>query len=169
MRDCFGPFRAAGVDWGIRLGGGFWCRDGAGALVLRDTPAPVSEVHALDPVDSVGGELALRSRGPVTVSLTADDGHAWALSVRPALSGGARVETTVDGRQVGPAVELPDGVGRRALRISFESVAPEGAGVADAGAGVVARVPEVEGGDLSIKAARGSEARVELGGLELER
>jgi hypothetical protein len=34
---------------------------------------------------------------------------------------------------------------------------------------VLVRLPEVEGGELSIVAARGSDARVGLGGLRLER
>ncbi len=169
MRGCFGPFELAGTDFGIRLGGGFWCRAGAGAILLRDTPAPVSEIHALDPVDAVGGELGIRSDGPVTVSLTGDDGHAWSLSLRPALDGPARLEATVDGERAGTAVEVPGGVSSRALAISFEPAATGAPGVASDGRGVVARLPEVEGGDLSIKAARGSEARLELGGLELER
>ena len=103
------------------------------------------------------------------MSLTGDDGHAWSLSLRPALDGPARLEATVDGERAGTAVEVPGGVSSRALAISFEPAATGAPGVASDGRGVVARLPEVEGGDLSIKAARGSEARLELGGLELER
>jgi hypothetical protein len=168
MKDCFGPFRAAGVDFGIRAGGGFWCRDGAGALRLRETPAAVSEVHALDAVDSVTGTLALRSSGPVTVSLTGDDGGGWTLSLRPARGEGARLRASVDGRPAGQRVELPGGAAARGVTIRF---APAGSatGIQESGGEVVARLPEVQGGDLSIRAARGSDARVTLGGLELQR
>ncbi len=163
MRDCFGPFELGGRDFGIRRGGGFWCRDGTDAVVLRDTPAPVSEIHALDPVDALAGELRIRTDGPVTVSLSGGDGHSWALSLRPALGGGARLEASVDGQPAGDAVVLPDGVSDRPVVITFEDSAEGDAGVSRAGAGgALARMPGVEGGDLSIRAARGSEARVEL-------
>jgi hypothetical protein len=132
--------------------------------VLRRTPAPASEIHALDPVDAVAGELRVRSDGPVTISLADDGGRRWEVSLRPALDGRGRVDASVDGEPMGAGVQLREGFASAPLAIRFESGQ---AGVTAEGEGVVARLPDVSGGDLSITAARGSEARVELGGLRL--
>ena len=164
MRDCFGPFDAAGTEFGIRRGGGFWCREGDEVLRLRRTPAPISEIHALDPVEAVSGTLLLEADAAVAVSLRDGDDRGWSVSVRPLRGGRARVEASLDGRPLGEPVEVALDGG--ALSLSFE----QGAGaLAASGDGVLATLPPVESGDLSIGAARDSGARLDLSRLELDR
>jgi hypothetical protein len=61
MRRCFGPFAAGGVSWRIRAGGGFWCRSARsdGAISLRRTPAPWSEIVAEESVPWPQGRLVV--------------------------------------------------------------------------------------------------------------
>ena len=166
MRTCFGPFSEAGIDFGIRRGGGFWCREGGGVLALRRTPAPISEIHGLDRVDAVGGRLLVTSSRAVTVALAGGD-RRWSLTLRPA---GRRtsVELTVGGRSAGPALLLRRRPGAAPVPVDFSPAGGDRGIVRAAGGGVQALLPRVPGGDLSISAERGGAARVGLAGLQLD-
>jgi hypothetical protein len=65
MRDCFGPFAAAGAKFRIHHGGGFWCSFSPESLQLVRAPVPLSEVITTQPV---------RPAGTISVSLGASAG-----------------------------------------------------------------------------------------------
>jgi hypothetical protein len=164
MRDCFGPFEAAGTEFGIRRGGGFWCREGDGVLRLRRTPASISEIHALDTVTAVSGDLTVDTGGPVAIALKSSDQRGWTVSVRPEGKRAALVEASLDGRPLGEPVQVR--LGGEPLEIAF---GPGDGSLSAAGARVTAALPGVGSGDLSIGAARGSDARIGLSRLETSR
>ena len=160
MRDCFNPFEAAGTTFGIRRGGGFWCREGEGMLRLRMTPAASSEIHALDPVRSVSGVLALDTEGLVAISLKSSDERGWSVSVRPEGERAARVEASLEGRPLGEPVRVR--LRGEPLQIEF---GPGAGSLTASGGAVRAVLPDVGSGDLSIGATRASEARFDLSRL----
>jgi MFS family permease len=161
MRSCFGPFRLAGVELGIRAGGGFWCR-AVSTLALRGSPARSSEVHSLDPVAGVGGSLGVtlpRRVGSFTIALRPGGGRGWALKGQ-ALPGGRELglEARIEGRPAARAVAPV----RRAVTIVFRRAAPGRAEIAVGGGRVVAELPPVGSGDLSITASRDSDVRLDF-------
>ena len=167
LRDCFGPFDLGGVDWEIRDGGGLWCRAGAGALELRGTPAPVSEIHTEDPVDRVEGRVEVRlPRGRFEIRLRADGGRRWKLR---GVRRGREIElsTSLDGRPGARIVLMPERGGELALDLVAAGEAP--GAIRDESRGGEARVavpvPALGAADLSVFATRGSGARFVLGGL----
>jgi hypothetical protein len=153
LRDCFGPFELGGRDWEIRDGGGLWCRDGAGAIELRETPAPVTELHTEDPVDELTGTIEVTlPRGRFEIRLRGDGDSRWKLR---GMRRGRELElrTSLDG-------EAGDRVAVRSA--ADESVTLEfgGAGaLRAAGTVVTVPVPDVGSGNVSVYATRGSEAR----------
>jgi hypothetical protein len=160
MRSCFGPFDLSGIEFGIRAGGGFWCRDGT-ALTLRETPAPRSEVHSLDRVPRVAGALGVRlpsASGSFRIALRGDSGS-WVLDGRRA---GARVvlALSVDGGE-SARTEVPY---EETASLAFGEGSPALGATGDE---VEVTLPDVGEGDLSISAARGSLARFDLAGLNL--
>jgi hypothetical protein len=60
QRACFGPFKLAGTDWRIGLGGGFWCNPASGLVTQRGTPDPATELRTDGAVDGLRGLLKLR-------------------------------------------------------------------------------------------------------------
>jgi hypothetical protein len=160
MRSCFGPFELAGVDFGIRAGGGFWCREGD-ALTLRDTPAPRSEVHSLGSVKQVTGALpvSLTGRaGSFEIRLRTGSGRSWSLTGH-ASRRSVSLALSADGRSVGSAEARPG------AQLEFASGPPA---LRTDGGRVSVTVPDIGSGDLSIKASRGSDARFDLAGLKLD-
>ncbi len=161
MRSCFGPFELAGVDFGIRAGGGFWCREGD-ALTLRATPAPRSEVHSLDSVKRVMGALpvSLTGRaGSFEIRLRTGSGRIWSLTGRRASPRSLTLVLTADGRVVGTAQARPG------VPLEFATGSPA---VRGGGGRVSVTVPDIGSGDLSIRASRGSGARFDFAGLKLD-
>ena len=51
---------AAGTQWRIGRGGGFWCNPAAGLMTQRGTPAQATELRTNSPVDGLRGLLRLR-------------------------------------------------------------------------------------------------------------
>jgi hypothetical protein len=171
MRSCFGPFRLAGTEFGIRAGGGFWCRERAGVLALRRTPAPVSEVHALDPVTGVGGSLGVtlpRGRGSFAIALRVGGGHGWSIRGR-ALSGRKELslEVGVEGRPAARAVVPQRRAARLGITIAFRRGLPGRAAMTVRGGGVMAALPPVGSGDLSIKASSDSDLLLDFSHVAL--
>jgi hypothetical protein len=124
MNGCFGPFRLGPATFDISRGGGFWCRSRAG-LILRATPARVSEVVSRNPVASDIAVTLPGRRGSWTLR-GGPLGDAQ-LSAQPArnglllqLSRGPRGRLTVPAtqlRQTGGAVTLTfDGSRRPGLQ-----------------------------------------------------
>jgi hypothetical protein len=155
LRDCFGPFELGGRDWEIRDGGGLWCRDGNGAIELRETPAPVTELHAEDPVDELTGTLEVTvPRGRFEIRLRGDGGSGWKLrGVRRGRE--LELRTSLDGAPgSGLVIRLAEG-DPVALRFASASgtLREQGDGA------ITVPVPEIGSGDLSIYATRGSGAR----------
>ncbi len=163
MRSCFGPFELAGVDFGIRAGGGFWCREGD-ALTLRDTPAPRSEVHSLDSVSRVTGALPVSvtgRTGSVEIRFHTGSGRSWSLAghvSRKALA----LTLSADGRPVGSAEVRP---GPSGAELEFGAGPP---GLRSEEGRVAVAVPDLGGGDLSVTASRGSGARFDFANLKLD-
>jgi hypothetical protein len=168
MRNCFGPFRVGGVEFAIRAGGGFWCRGGS-ALTLRNTPAPSSEVHTLDPVRAVRGSLLLTlRRGAFRIGLETADGRHWAV-LGQALPGRRRLrlEALLDGRPARRAlVRVPSGT---PLALTFERSSSGTARLAASGSRVTAALPDIGPGDLSVVGSRDSGLRLEHGAWEVGR
>ena len=80
MADCFGPFDVGALEFEIRDGGGFWCRAGEGVLVLRRTPAAVTELHATEKVDGLSGSLDVTlPRGRFELRLSGEGDEIWKL------------------------------------------------------------------------------------------
>ena len=170
MRDCFGPFDAAGMEFGdpprrrLLVPGRRRRRSSCGRRPRRSPRSMPSS-----PWSRWAGRARPAQRGPG--DRLPDGGRRARLGARPAAGrdGGARLTASVDGAPVGSPVTLDAEAAGEALAISFETAEPGDAGLLAAGRGVVARLPSVAGGDLSIKAARDSGARVELGGLDAGR
>jgi hypothetical protein len=107
--------------------------------------------------------LALDTEGPVAISLKSSDERGWIVSVRPEGERAARVEASLDGRALEPVRVRLRG---EPLHVEFSP----GAGSLSASGGAVRVVlPEVGSGDLSIGAARASEARLDLSRMETAR
>ncbi len=150
MRMCFGPFDVGALEFEIRDGGGFWCRDGEGAVVLRRTPAPVTELHATEKVSGLAGSLGVTlPRGRFELRLSGEGGELWKLR-------GAR---TPGGVRLG-GVRVPVRAGGR-LIVDFKG----GGAIEASGPRVSVPVPDVGDAHLSIYATRGSGARFELADL----
>lgn len=117
MRQCFGPFAIAGVDWEIRAGGGFWChRPGTSRVVLRETPADRSELVTSDPVRWSGDVLvaprgdafAITAGGRLSV-LGTRAGDGWEVTV------GRAAPRRMTGRVLRVALPPSDGAARLSL------------------------------------------------------
>ncbi len=164
LRSCFSPFHLAGRSFVIRAGGGLWCRQAGQVLVLRGTPAPVSEVHASEPVSGVSGALGVRLSRPgvFAVALRGGDGGGWRIEGR--FAAGRMVIREFSGeREASRVVVRPQREGAQ-VRLSFS----EGnAGVTGRGADVDVTLPGTGSGDLSITATRGSGATFQFGDLGL--
>jgi hypothetical protein len=124
MRDCFGPFAAAGASFRIRHGGGFWCSLSPDQLQLVEAPVSLSEVVTTQPV-RVTGTIAvnLEDRPSLRIALVLEGDRAALWTARIAIPpGNARdllVSTYAGGSLLGsalvPAASLPGG--RRGLQL----------------------------------------------------
>jgi len=142
MRDCFGPFSAAGASFRIHHGGGFWCSFSSNHLQLVRTPAPLSEVLTTHPVHAQGAisvRLEDHPSGQVELELLGGSGAEWAARVTPAPGnhGELAIATYMKGALLGgelvKAKVLPGGGREIQLELAPTSANP-GAPVAGGGA-----------------------------------
>ena len=163
LRSCFAPFDLAGQPFVIRAGGGLWCEESAGVVALRATPAPVSEIHADDPVAAVAGALAvtLARPGTVAVTLSGDGGRGWRIEIRSDRER-LTVRALAQGREVNRAEAALPRSGQVSLAFTNGSLS-----VGARSGRVTASVPTVERGDLALTASRESGARLDFRRLGL--
>jgi hypothetical protein len=145
-RSCFGPFELGGTSWEIRRGGGWWCNDGTDVLVLRGTPAPVTEVvtssdvamsgtitvrfpndvGTFEIVASVGSEswtTRIFPIGPQTLQVVsiAPDGSATTTTATPDATGSVIVAVDSPTTPEGPAIDIDGASARWAIRATPDS------------------------------------------------
>jgi hypothetical protein len=108
MRTCFAPFRAGGAEWRIWHGGGFWCQSAAnGPIAMRGTPAPETELKAIEPVAGVAGRLRLRlPRGWAELRVT-QGSNLWTLRAQADPAGVVALTVVADGVALGNTTARP--------------------------------------------------------------
>jgi hypothetical protein len=171
MRTCFGPFRFPGGKLEIGRGGGLWCqlRPRSYRITLRDTPAPVSELRARDPIDHLAGTLK--------VELPAERATFNINVRRPDLS-----QITLIGERHGKHVVLSQfdagrklgeltvrRTSRQSVRVLLSSgppAAPNSSGIGSRD-DVVVRFGDVHGGAINLSATRRSDVTFDVQSLDL--
>jgi len=172
MRTCFGPFRFPGGSLEIGRGGGLWCRldPRSDRITLRDTPAPVSEIRTRDPIDQLGGALAIEvasDHGTFDVHVRLPDHRELSVT-------GERRGDRIVISQFGPRGQLGQVVLRRtphqlvSLRFSRGPLAAPALAPGSGGREVTVRFGDVRGGTVRFAAARGSDVTFDVSSLELD-
>jgi hypothetical protein len=162
MRTCFGPFPAGGASWRIGHGGGFWCQASPnGAITMRETPAPETELRTTEAVRRVEGRLRLRLPKGWTELRAAHGGHSWSLRAEAGARSTVLFTVLRDDQPTARATAVvgQDGTVQATLAARGESLRTGSGGAQFA-------VP-AGAADLSLVTSAGSGLVVDLSGLRL--